>query len=723
MLIRWKLLILLLAIALVPLLFVGLLDRRGMLWLGRDLAASSREALTERASRQLEQLVEDQAAILRREREILELMLRVQGRAAESCLAAPPPEQARLYFADDYDRGGEAGPPVAPTGRHFRFVDGEDPTPVAVTYDEQAFKLAPGVEREAVAGHLACLSHMVESYKFLHQEHPDLVYWQFTSLDSGVHSSYPGHGGYPAKYDPRQRDWYVRAKAVGDLIWTAPYVDASSMQVIVTAALPVRGPSGEIAGVTAIDVPVNELMSRIKLPPAVSEEARRVLVSLRPVAESSGDAGAGEEDLGLLILAQPGYERRERRWETPYESEWLRADDEADTFALIREMKERRSVGVRRMSFEGTSSLWAYGLTHDKGAYLVVIVPYAEIVAMAEAAERAVLDRTWHQLRVTGGIGLAVVAVVILVAVYSSRSVTWPVLQLAAAARRIARGHFDTQVKIRTKDELGQLGQVFNAMVPQLADRMRLRQSLSLAMEVQQNLLPAKPPSVEGLDVAGKSIYCDETGGDYYDFLELAELGPHRLGVAVGDVTGHGIAAALLMTTARALLRSRAVQPGTLAQMMSDINRRLTADTPAGRFMTLFYAVIDAKERKVTWVSAGHDPAIVYSPSRDAFEQWAGEGIPLGIEPDWRFPEFTDDRFEDGQVIVIGTDGIWETRNPQGEQFGKDALRTVIRQHAGDSAEDIGHAITDALASFQHTQPQEDDRTLVVIKVLGHATT
>jgi sigma-B regulation protein RsbU (phosphoserine phosphatase) len=255
-------------------------------------------------------------------------------------------------------------------------------------------------------------------------------------------------------------------------------------------------------------------------------------------------------------------------------------------------------------------------------------------------------------------------------------------------------------------------------MIPQLADRMRMRHSLALAMEVQQRLLPESAPHIEGLDVAGRSIYCDETGGDYYDFLQLDAMGPRQLGVTVGDVTGHGIAAALLMATGRALLRSRLHIPGNLAQVITDINRQLSADTDAGRFMTLVYVLIDTAARTLRWVSGGHDAPLTYDPTTGAFGELAGGGLPLGIEAHWQYEEYSAPLLPAGAVIVLGTDGIWEARSPSGEMFGKDRLREVMRANAQRSADDISAAITTAVAAFRAGAAQEDDITLVVVKIL-----
>lgn len=311
---------------------------------------------------------------------------------------------------------------------------------------------------------------------------------------------------------------------------------------------------------------------------------------------------------------------------------------------------------------------------------------------------------------------LFILLILLLIRLVMGRTVS-SIKDVSEAAESIARGQFSSLLPAKSEDEVGQLIRSFNTMVSQLQERMRLKEALGLAMEVQQSLLPRKAPEIDGYDIAGKSIYCDETGGDYYDFLEFSELGEGRIGVAVGDVAGHGIAPALLMTTVRALLRSRLVQPGGLGQMITDVNRLLCIDTSeSGNFMTLFFMLIDSGNREVQWVRAGHDPAVVYDSSTDSFSELHGDGIALGVDETWSFQENRQELWSDSQIVLIGTDGIWESENPQGEGFGKKRLREIIRKHKHQTSQEIIHAITDALANHRQTAPQQDDITMVVIK-------
>jgi len=245
------------------------------------------------------------------------------------------------------------------------------------------------------------------------------------------------------------------------------------------------------------------------------------------------------------------------------------------------------------------------------------------------------------------------------------------------------------------------------------------KSSLAQASKVQQKLMPKSDPRVDGFDIAGKSIWCDETGGDYYDFLYPAANGKKRIAIVVGDVTDHGISSALLMTTARAFLRERVhTPPSECAAIISDVNKRLVQDIEElNLFMTMFYGEIDIKEKMIRWVKAGHEPAILYTPGTDSHEMLAGEGLPLGVMEDAVYKE-SQKQINPGQIILIGTDGLKEAVNANGEMFGNKRLLNVIRDYADKSAREILDKAFESLNNFRHPLEPDDDETLVVIKVL-----
>ncbi len=250
----------------------------------------------------------------------------------------------------------------------------------------------------------------------------------------------------------------------------------------------------------------------------------------------------------------------------------------------------------------------------------------------------------------------------------------------------------------------------------------RMLSALQVAEEVQQNLLPKALPAVKGLDIAAKSIYSNKTGGDFYDFLRVSQTSTGILNVVVGDVSGHGIAAGLLMATARALFRSRSAQPGTLSEIVTDVNRDLTLDIyDTGRFTTLLYLLVDSSNHLVKWVRAGHDAALLYDPATDAFENLYGEGLALGWDENYQYDENQRTGLAKGQVIFIGTDGIWETFNLNGKAFGKKPIKDMIRRNAAASADTIMNEILAALTNHRQGQEPEDDVTLIVIKMIEDA--
>jgi sigma-B regulation protein RsbU (phosphoserine phosphatase) len=229
--------------------------------------------------------------------------------------------------------------------------------------------------------------------------------------------------------------------------------------------------------------------------------------------------------------------------------------------------------------------------------------------------------------------------------------------------------------------------------------------------------MPKTVPQVDGYDIAGQSIPCDETGGDYYDFITPDEWGQEKIGIVVADVIGHGISAALLMTSVRASFRERIFSPGNGVAIVSDVNKRLVQDIEElNLFITMFYSEIDIKEKCFRWVHAGHESALSYDPATDTFDTLGGKGLPLGVMQDCVYTE-ANIQIQPGQIILIGTDGLKEASNPQNELFGNNRLQMVMRDNYRKPAKDILDEVFEALENFRGSAIRQDDETLVVIKV------
>ena len=252
-----------------------------------------------------------------------------------------------------------------------------------------------------------------------------------------------------------------------------------------------------------------------------------------------------------------------------------------------------------------------------------------------------------------------------------------------------------------------------------IADLTQQKKALQLAAEVQAQLLPREPPEVPGLDIAGRSISCDEVGGDYFDYLIDPQKRDGDVTVAIGDITGHGVEAALLMSSARAALRMRAFKGGPITGLVSAVNKQFIEDVgSSGRFMTLCYMRVSGGRTNVEWVRAGHEPALLYDPDLGEFHELKGPGLALGVMPDFAYERQLFEGLKENQLIVLTTDGVFERANKKGELFGKESLKNVIRCTADQPAEKIVAALFDALDEFADGHPVEDDVTVVIIKIV-----
>jgi len=707
MTIRWKLFLILLVFSLVPLAVLTLISQRGTSRMGNAISEDVGQNLTRIADGVLKLTAEQSGEILAKNANAVAFALMWLAREAESALAAGAPVASKIYFSHEFDDPQTAPPDFKPhTDYPRRSADGRL-APHAVSFAHPVFLLAPGVSSTQVSGDAARLSGLAGAFQEIARGLGKTLHWAYISLEDGLHVSYPGHGGYPEGYDPRMRAWYHAA--TGDVEWALPMVDATTGQVVMTASKQVRRPDGTVAGVAAMDVLITELL-QIEDLAAIWTTAMRSFLVMPAVNPQTGHSD-------LLIVVQKGYLDVADSWEKPIQTEWLTSEDPGALAQMLQEVELGRS-GYVEMPYKGEASIWAYAPIGQK-AHFVIIVPKIVIERMAEKSAGIVKKYTSEESLVTAAAALLAVVIVTLAAFAGSRGITRPIRVLASTAQRLSAGDFSARIDLRTGDERDQVIDAFNEMVPKLGDHMRLQESLRLATEVQQNLLPEQDPSVPGFDISGTSLYCDETGGDYYDFLEIREDMPGRAGIVVGDVSGHGIQSALLMASARASLRQRVALAGSLSEIVADVNRQFCLDVrESGAFMTLFYLSVDSTRRSLRWVRAGHDPAIFFDPDTGTFEELSGKGSPLGFDEELVFEEQEKKRMQRGQIVFIGTDGIWETIDAQGRMFGKERLHDIIRRHHGLSARQIVQTVIGELQEFRQELKAADDITMVVVKIV-----
>jgi sigma-B regulation protein RsbU (phosphoserine phosphatase) len=382
----------------------------------------------------------------------------------------------------------------------------------------------------------------------------------------------------------------------------------------------------------------------------------------------------------------------------------------ADDAALNSSPPQRLYPMTRRFSMVAVSATLCVTLVIS----LVILRDFAWLaeasgtVQRIESAQRSVLVEVLFIMTVLLGM------VINLIISYSSN------LRLlfqneTRVLEKVSNGDLSRFVPVTTSDEFGFIAGHTNAMIQGLRHRSRLLSALKVAEEVQQNLLPRHPPQIEGVDLAGISKYCDETGGDYYDFLQLPG---GRLGVIVADAADHGIGSALHMATARAFMRFAAHHYDHPAGLMEAVNRDLTRDSGAtGRFITAFFLEIDPAGRRLRWSRAGHEPALLFDPHTTRFVRLDGNGMALGVDETARYQGAEKMGWASGSLILIGTDGIHEARNDSGDYFGHARLKEIIERHHQEDADSLKQRILDAVENFRGDHAIEDDLTLVAVKL------
>jgi len=501
-------------------------------------------------------------------------------------------------------------------------------------------------------------------------------------------------------YDARTRPWFRTPVEAGRAAWSEPYLfvggtEAEEATLGISFSEPIFDDAGRLLGVVDAELTlghISHFLEDLRI-----GEAGQVYVADhegRMLGSSTGVVLADEAG-GLRPAAS-------------IEHDAIRAsarhvEDTIGSFDAL------AATHVNTIPIDGARTLlMATPYEHPSGLswVIVTLIPESDFLGHLSATRRRGLV-----------ISVVAAAIVLVLGIIMAVLMVRPIEQLTDHVRHIGEGDLDREIHLSQSPELVRLSAEMNEMAAGLRDRMRIRRSLAVAMEVQQALLPKASPEVEGLDVAGHSTYCDETGGDYYDFLDLSGLDGQSLCVALGDVMGHGVAAAMLMATARGILRSRTQDSGSLADLLTHMNQLLVHDTGGTRFMTMLLATLDRKDHALRWASAGHDPPFCYDPADGRFTELEGTGMPLGIMEEETYREHAYSDVRAGQIFFMVTDGVWEMQNPDGEQFGKQRVNELIAQHHEQSAESIRQHILKALFAFRGDDSQDDDVTFVIVKV------
>jgi serine phosphatase RsbU (regulator of sigma subunit) len=503
-------------------------------------------------------------------------------------------------------------------------------------------------------------------------------------------------------YDPRSRPFYVRAVETRSLVWLPPYIFYEQGIPGISCAVPTYDDADRLVGVFSVDYDLNYL----------SAVARRLAASKRSQVMVFSDE--------FLLLAHSGVRVVETSGLRDY-GKLIKPSDVKDptTQALVAQLRDIKLVDLppgqaKSLAFEGQ---------HEKlvATVLPIRLQSGPVMYVATVAPRTDFAPTsWESSKAAILITLLAFAGAGILAIIIGRRISRPVTALVRASEEIGAGDLDITVKLGPIREFKKLSVAFNKMLANLRESVHARTSLHLAREIQHRLLPLAPPRVAGFDIAGFSASCDETGGDYYDFIVHARPdGTRKLIVALGDMMGHGLPSALFMAGARGALRSSlAFRSGSPGQLLTHLNGVFYRDTEGKRFMTMCLVSFDAERGELIWASAGHDPPLIYDSVENRFHAPEGGDLPLGVVDLVEYEDYRFDGMRAGQIMFLGSDGVWETRRADGEQFGLERLRTTLEINAHRSADEIKAAVLRAVEMFRGGAPVRDDITFVVIRTV-----
>ena len=268
---------------------------------------------------------------------------------------------------------------------------------------------------------------------------------------------------------------------------------------------------------------------------------------------------------------------------------------------------------------------------------------------------------------------------------------------IAAAVARQIRGYVRAALReARLENELAQINH-----------------DLEIARSIQQDLLPTRSPELDDFDIAGWNQPANQTGGDYFDWQLLPD---GQLAISVGDATGHGIGPALVSALCRAYARASFVADNKRDKVLERLNTLLANDLADDRFVTFAVIFLNPRSSEVKVLSAGHGPILLYRHAENRLENLDAQGIPLGMIAGMKYEDADPNCLQEGDMIVIVTDGFYEWRNPNNEEFGLERLKDTIRQARDSSAADLIAKLNEAVKNFSRGTKQEDDLTAVVLR-------
>jgi serine phosphatase RsbU (regulator of sigma subunit) len=318
------------------------------------------------------------------------------------------------------------------------------------------------------------------------------------------------------------------------------------------------------------------------------------------------------------------------------------------------------------------------------------------------------------------GLGLGVIALAVIGIVPISHRMTQHISALSAGVRQLASGDFRTRVAVRSSDEFGSLAASFNQMAADLEkhqalvmEQERLRGELELSRQIQNEMLPHAPLRSAIAEIAGVSVPAREVGGDFFNYFDVAD---GRLALLVGDVSGKGVSAALLMANAQATLRARLPLENDLAALADAFDRELDRNTPRHVFLTLFMGIMEKDGRVLRYVNAGHNPQFLIR-ARGGITPLSSTGLPIALYAGHGYAE-EQVALEPGDLLFFYTDGLVEAENEEGDLFGADRLQHLLAEAQARDIDSLLIHVEEHVRAFRGRVEPLDDATMMALRVI-----
>jgi len=407
-----------------------------------------------------------------------------------------------------------------------------------------------------------------------------------------------------------------------------------------------------------------------------------------------------------------------------------RLEDEGEGTGIRIDIEDGRSRQLREefsgsMAFIATPERRAWDTGQREDDPMTFGFQPLELIRHLSPGRLNMADLLVKALAVVGGVFLFVYVIALLVGMFLARSITRSIHALSVGTERLRQGDFGHVIKVRSRDQLGELAESFNLMargiedlLQQRTEKERLEEELRIARQIQMSLLPAQGAvSLPGLRIAALCLPAAEVGGDYYDLLPLS---PTRMGVLIADVSGKGTSAALYMAELKGLVLSLSRIYDSPAKLLCEANRILSANMDPRSFITMTYAVVDTAARSMRYARAGHNPILHLEKDSGRTRVLTPQGLGLGIDRGDRFEQILEEAqvpLRPGDLFLFFTDGLSEAMNVKAELFGEQRLRDILEQGEALGHEELKEKILTEIRAFVGAAAQHDDMTLVILKV------